>query len=167
MTDLSTSQDPAILICTRYDPSRWLLVLHFNPRRSIYEASSIKNANLSIKYEGIKLQKFLIACKKGINVVVWFQYSEIGWLENSIFQWQLSRTGFAYPTQHLFMNFQRPLLLYPQKLKKKCPILLLLIFLNFFMILIDFLVFFLSFFQRSTFFFFFFSIFFVWFFSNF
>ena len=24
-----------------------------------------------------------------------------------------SRTGFAYPIQHLFMNFRRPLLLYP------------------------------------------------------
>ena len=35
-----------------------------------YEVSSIKNANLSIKYEGIKLQKWLIARKKGINVVV-------------------------------------------------------------------------------------------------
>ena len=42
-----------------------------------YEVSSIKNANLSIKFEGIKLQKCLIACKKGINVVVLFQYSEI------------------------------------------------------------------------------------------
>ena len=58
-----------------------------------------------------------IARKKGINVVVRFQYSEIGWLENSIFQWQLNRTGFAYPTQYRRMNFQRPLLLYPfQKL---------------------------------------------------
>ena len=42
-----------------------------------YEVSSIKNANLSIKYKGIKLQKWLIACKKGINVVVRFLYSEI------------------------------------------------------------------------------------------
>ena len=39
--------------------------------------SSIKNANLSIKYEGIMLQMCLIASKKGINVVVRFQYSEI------------------------------------------------------------------------------------------
>ena len=30
---------------------------------------SIKNATLFIKYEGIKLQKCLIACKKGINIV--------------------------------------------------------------------------------------------------
>ena len=43
----------------------------------IYEVSSIKNANLSIKYELIKLQKFQIVRKKGINVVVRFQYSEI------------------------------------------------------------------------------------------
>ena len=43
---------------------------------------SIKNANLSIKYEGIKLQNCLTACKKGINVVVRFQYSEISRLEN-------------------------------------------------------------------------------------
>ena len=43
----------------------------------IYEVSSIKNTNLSIKYELIKLQKFQIAPKKGINVVVRFQYSEI------------------------------------------------------------------------------------------
>ena len=35
-----------------------------------------------IKYEGIQLQKCLIACMKGINVVVRFQYSEIGWLNN-------------------------------------------------------------------------------------
>ena len=35
-----------------------------------YEVSSIKYANPFIKYEGIKLQKCLIACKKGINVVV-------------------------------------------------------------------------------------------------
>ena len=41
-----------------------------------YEVSSIKNANPSIKFEGIKLQKCVIACKKGINVVVRFQYSE-------------------------------------------------------------------------------------------
>ena len=44
-----------------------------------YEVPSIKNANLSIKYELIKLQKFQIAGKKGINVVVRFQYSEISW----------------------------------------------------------------------------------------
>ena len=44
-----------------------------------YEVSSIKNANLSIKYELIKLKKFQIARKKGINVVVRFQYSEISW----------------------------------------------------------------------------------------
>ena len=43
-----------------------------------YEVSSIKNANLFIKYEGIKLQKCLTACKKGINIDVRFQYSEIG-----------------------------------------------------------------------------------------
>ena len=43
-----------------------------------YEMCSIKNVNLSIKYEGIKLQKWLIACKKGINVVVRFLYLEIG-----------------------------------------------------------------------------------------
>jgi len=46
--------------------------------KGMYEVSSIKNANLSIKYEGIKLKMCLIACKKGINVVVRFQYSEIG-----------------------------------------------------------------------------------------
>ena len=39
-------------------------------RREVYEVPSIKNANLSIKYEWIKVQKWLIACKKGINVVV-------------------------------------------------------------------------------------------------
>ena len=49
----------------------------------------MKNANLSIKYEGIKLHKCLIACKKGINVVVRFQYSEIGLLKNSTFHRQL------------------------------------------------------------------------------
>ena len=43
----------------------------------MYEVRSIKNANLSIKYEGIKLHYFQIAHKKGINVVVRFQYSEI------------------------------------------------------------------------------------------
>ena len=42
-----------------------------------YEVSSIKNANLSMKYELLKLQKFQIARKKGINVIVRFQYSEI------------------------------------------------------------------------------------------
>ena len=31
---------------------------------------NIHNVNLSIKYEGIRLQKCSIACKKGINVVV-------------------------------------------------------------------------------------------------
>ena len=54
--------------------------------------SSIKNANLFIKYEGIKLQKCVIACKKDINVVVRFQYSEMDWLENSTFHIQLSWT---------------------------------------------------------------------------
>ena len=49
-----------------------------------YEVSSIKNANLSIKYEGIELQMCLKASKKGINVVVRFQYSVFGWLESSI-----------------------------------------------------------------------------------
>ena len=44
----------------------------------MYEVPSIKSAYFSIKYEGIKLQKCLIACKKGFNVVVRFQYSEIG-----------------------------------------------------------------------------------------
>ena len=46
--------------------------------------------NLSIKYEGIKLKKCLIACKKDIDVVVGFQYSEIGWLKNSTFHSQSS-----------------------------------------------------------------------------
>ena len=57
-----------------------------------YEVPSIKNANLSIKYEWIKVQKWLIACKKGINVVVQFLYLEIGWLKNSTFHSQLSWT---------------------------------------------------------------------------
>ena len=43
----------------------WLLTLQLR-----YEVSSIKNVNPSIKYEEIKLQKYLIAGKKGINVVV-------------------------------------------------------------------------------------------------
>ena len=55
----------------------------------VYEVSSIKNVNLSIKYEGIKLQKCFIGCKKGINVVVRFQYSEIGRLENSAYHRKL------------------------------------------------------------------------------
>ena len=38
--------------------------------KNMYEVRSIKKANLFIKYEGIKLQKCLITCKKGINVVV-------------------------------------------------------------------------------------------------
>ena len=42
----------------------------------MYEVSSIKNANLSIKYELIKLQKFQIARKKGINVVVRFPHRQ-------------------------------------------------------------------------------------------
>ena len=42
-----------------------------------------------IKYEGIKLQTCLIACKKGINVVVRFQSSEFSRLENSTFHRQL------------------------------------------------------------------------------
>ena len=54
--------------------------------------------------------KITEACKKGIDAVVRFQYSE-----NPIFQWQLSRTGFAYPVQHRRMNFQRPFLLNPLK----------------------------------------------------
>ena len=56
---------------------------------SRYEVSSIKNAYLAIEYEGIKLQKCLIARKKRINVVVRFQFSEFGWLENSTFHRQL------------------------------------------------------------------------------
>ena len=43
----------------------WLLTLQLR-----YDVSSIKNVNPSIKYEEIKLQKYLIAGKKGINVVV-------------------------------------------------------------------------------------------------
>ena len=66
-----------------------------------YEVSSIKNANLSMKYEGIELQMCLKACKKGINVVVRFQYSEIGCLENSTFHSQLSWTKKEYPGQYL------------------------------------------------------------------
>ena len=58
----------------------------------MYEVSSIKNANLSIKYEWMKLQKFQIARKKGIYVVVRFLYLEIGWLKNSTFHSQLSWT---------------------------------------------------------------------------
>ena len=42
-----------------------------------YEVYLEINANLSTQYEGMKLQKCLIACKKGIDVVVRFQYSEI------------------------------------------------------------------------------------------
>ena len=52
--------------------------VHRDRKIDRYEVSSIKNANPSIKFEGIKLQKCLIACKKGIDVVVRFQYSEIG-----------------------------------------------------------------------------------------
>jgi len=44
----------------------------------IYEVSSIRNASLSVEYEGIKLQKWLMARKKGIGVVVRFRCSEIG-----------------------------------------------------------------------------------------
>ena len=55
-----------------------LLVIYFFAVLPHYEVSSIKNANLFIKYDGIKLQKCVIACKKGINVVVRFQYSEMG-----------------------------------------------------------------------------------------
>ena len=50
---------------------------------------SIKNANLSMKYEWMKLQKFQIARKKGFNVVVRFQYSEISWDWNLICSKQL------------------------------------------------------------------------------
>jgi len=54
-----------------------------------YEVSSIKNANLSMKHEGIKLQKRLIAHKKGINAVARLQHSEIGRPENSAFHRKL------------------------------------------------------------------------------
>ena len=52
---------------------------------STYEVPSIKNANLSIRYEWIKLQKFQIARKKGINVVVGFQYTD-KFFSSSIFR---------------------------------------------------------------------------------
>ena len=38
-----------------------------------------------------KLQKCLTACKKGIDVVVRFQYSKIGWHKNSAFHRQLKK----------------------------------------------------------------------------
>ena len=86
-------------ICTAFESTASVLhlkVMHlyFNFTNGFYtyEVSSIKNANLFIKYEGIKLQKCLIACKKGINVVDRLRYSEIGWLENSTFHSQLSWT---------------------------------------------------------------------------
>ena len=56
-------------ICLGGRGEGWINIENLN-----YEVSSIKNANLSIKYELIKLQKFQIARKKGINVVVRFQY---------------------------------------------------------------------------------------------
>ena len=68
------------------------------------------NANFSKKYEGIELQKCLLAFKKGINVFVRFQYSEIGRLENSTFHSQLKINKKSTPHQHLqksvklFMN---------------------------------------------------------------
>ena len=55
-----------------------------------YEVPSIKNANLSIKHEGIKLQMCLIACKKRYYCCL--SIPEIGWLENSTFHSQLSST---------------------------------------------------------------------------
>ena len=54
---------------------------------SIFPKIFITKCNIYI--QGVFNQKCLIACKKGINVVVRFQYSEIGWLENSTFQRQL------------------------------------------------------------------------------
>ena len=66
-----------------------------------YEVSSIKNANPSIKFEGIKLQKCVIACKKGINVVVRFQYSEISWDKNSICNRQLKIKKNLTPSKQL------------------------------------------------------------------
>ena len=75
-----------------------------------YEVSSIKNANSSIKFEGINLQKCLIACKKGINIVIRFQYSEIGWQKNSAFHRQLkkkkSQPRNNWTTFFLFFIFQ-------------------------------------------------------------
>ena len=66
----------------------------------------------------LQLQKCLIACKKGIDVVVRFQYSEIrlksdlktqsssgSWIERVLLT----------PYQHRRMNFQWPLLLNPLK----------------------------------------------------
>ena len=67
--------------------------------------SSIKNANLSIKFEAIKLQRCLIACKKGINYVVRFQYSEISWDKNSICSRQLIIKKKPDPIQHLEDDF--------------------------------------------------------------
>ena len=57
---------------------RELAIRCAEPNLLAYEVSSIKNGNPSIKFEGINLQKCLIACKKGVDVVVRFQYSEIG-----------------------------------------------------------------------------------------
>ena len=100
-----TSNQGIYSICSRRNDASasgwgmgWLLKYLNNIHVHMYEVSSIKNANLSIQYEGIKLQKCLIASKKCIDVVVRFQYSEIRWLENPIFQWQLSRTGLGVRT---------------------------------------------------------------------
>ena len=62
-------------------PLLYYMSVCYNWFSFIYEVSSIKNANPSIKYEGIKLQKCLIVCKKDIDVVR-FQYSEIRWKLN-------------------------------------------------------------------------------------
>jgi len=78
---------------------------------------SIRNANLSIKYEGIQVQKWLIACNKGIIIAVRFQYSEVSSLESSIFYRQLKTKQKVEPEQHLEdkpgLHFQWPLLLHP------------------------------------------------------
>ena len=78
----------------------------------MYEVSSIKNANPSIKYEWMKLQKFQIAHKKGINVVVRFLYLEIDLkTQPSTGNWVEQNKCTPYS---IWRNiFQRPLLLHP------------------------------------------------------
>ena len=67
----------SVIIIETLLPSR-VNRIRSNPTRTRCLVSSIKNSNLFIIYEGIKLQKCLIDCKKGINVFVQFQYSEFG-----------------------------------------------------------------------------------------
>ena len=55
-----------------YGPVLFIIRIIIRTLILMYEVSSIKNVNTSIKFEGIKLLKCVIACKKGINVVVRF-----------------------------------------------------------------------------------------------